>query len=111
MSTADVAVLGAVAGFTIFLGLPIGRVRAPMPRAKALLNAIAVGILVFLLWDILAHAWEPIDGALAQHHYSPAIVSSTWARRSGGAARASVPARWRSRRRRSAAGRRPSIWP
>jgi ZIP family zinc transporter len=75
MSAARIALLGAIAGFTIYLGLPMGRLRAPMPRAKALLNAIAVGILVFLLWDILAHAWEPIDEALAEHHYGPATVN------------------------------------
>src|SRR5213078_74253 len=73
MSPARIALLGAIAGFTIYLGLPIGRLRAPMLRAKALLNGVAVGVLVFLLWDILAHAWEPVDGALADHHYGPAL--------------------------------------
>ena len=72
MSASHIAVLGAIAGFTIFLGLPVGRLRAPAPRLRALLNAGAIGVLVFLLWDILAHAWEPIDGALADHHYGPA---------------------------------------
>ena len=43
MSAGTIALLGAIAGFTIFLGLPIGRVRASMPRTKALLNAIAIG--------------------------------------------------------------------
>jgi ZIP family zinc transporter len=28
------------------------------------LNATAIGILVFLVWDVLAHAWEPVDAAL-----------------------------------------------
>ena len=37
-----------------------------------MLNALAAGILIFLLWDVLAHAWEPIDGALSEHHYGPA---------------------------------------
>ncbi len=73
MSAARIALLGGVAGFTIFLGLPMGRVRAAMPRVRALLNALAIGILVFLLWDVLAHAWEPVDGALAAHTYAPAI--------------------------------------
>ena len=72
MSAADIALLGAVAGFTIFLGLPFGRLRAPMPRVKALLNALAVGILVFLLFDVLSHAWEPIDAATTGHHFGPA---------------------------------------
>jgi ZIP family zinc transporter len=72
MSATKIALLGAIAGFTIFLGLPVGRLRNPAPRLRALLNAGAVGILVFLLWDVLAHAWEPIDGALGEHHYGAA---------------------------------------
>jgi ZIP family zinc transporter len=31
---------------------------------KALLNAVAVGILLFLFWDVLTHAIEPIETAL-----------------------------------------------
>jgi zinc transporter, ZIP family len=73
VSASRIALLGAIAGFTIFLGLPIGRLRAPAPRLRALLNASAIGVLVFLLWDILAHAWEPIDGSLADHHLGPAL--------------------------------------
>jgi ZIP family zinc transporter len=72
MTAAKVALLGAVAGFTIFLGLPIGRLRSPAPRLRALLNATAIGILLFLLWDVLAHAWEPVDSAVAKHDYGPA---------------------------------------
>jgi len=73
VSGARIALLGAVAGFTIFIGLPIGRVRAPMVRVRALLNALAIGILVFLLWDVLAAAWEPVDGALQSHRIGPAV--------------------------------------
>jgi ZIP family zinc transporter len=73
MSPTKIALLGAIAGITIYLGLPLGRLRRPMPTAKAFLNGIAIGILVFLLWDVLAHAWEPIDGALAVNHYGPVI--------------------------------------
>src|SRR6476469_5417801 len=72
MSATKIALLGAIAGFTIFLGLPVGRLRNPAPRLRAMLNATAVGVLVFLLWDVLAHAWEPIDGALGEHHYGAA---------------------------------------
>ncbi len=35
---------------------------------RILLNAIAVGILLFLVWDVLSHAWEPIDAALSNWH-------------------------------------------
>ena len=64
MSSSQIAVLGAIAGFTIYLGLPLGRLKAPLPRLRALLNAVAIGILLFLLFDVLSHAWDPIDSAL-----------------------------------------------
>ncbi len=32
------------------------------------LNAVAVGILLFLVWDVLSAAWEPIDAALGDVH-------------------------------------------
>lgn len=73
MSAEKIALLGAIAGFTIYLGLPVGRLRSPVPRLRAILNAVAAGVLIFLLWDVLAHAWEPIDGALSDHHYGPAV--------------------------------------
>ena len=56
--------LGAIAGFTIFLGLPLGRLRHPALRVRAVLNAVAIGILVFLLFDVLGHANEPVKDAL-----------------------------------------------
>jgi ZIP family zinc transporter len=73
MSATHIALLGAIAGFTIFLGLPIGRLRNPAPTLRALLNAVATGILLFLLWDILSHAWEPVDEALADRHLASAL--------------------------------------
>lgn len=74
MSSAQIALLGAIAGATIFLGLPLGRLPTPMPRLKAGLNALATGILIFLLWDVLAHAWEPIDGNLSHHEIGAALA-------------------------------------
>src|SRR3979411_1813504 len=64
MNLNDTVILGAIAGFTIFLGLPIARLRSPRPAWQAFLSAIATGILLFLLWDILSKAKEPIDTAL-----------------------------------------------
>jgi ZIP family zinc transporter len=64
VSSGQIAVLGAIAGFTIFLGLPIGRLKKPAPRLQAFLNAVAIGVLVFLLWDVLSKALEPVEGAL-----------------------------------------------
>lgn len=73
MSQAEVTLLGAIAGATIFLGLPVGRIRAQLPRTRAWLNSLATGILVFLLWDVLAHAWEPIDTGLADKNVGRAV--------------------------------------
>jgi zinc transporter, ZIP family len=70
----QIAILGAFAGLTIFLGLPLGRVRTEMPRVKAFLNALAIGILIFLLWDVLTAAWEPADEALGGHDYATAVT-------------------------------------
>src|SRR5919199_6777628 len=64
MSTAQTLGLGAIAGFTIFLGLPIGRMQGVRPATKAFLASTATGILVFLLWDVLSEAVEPIEDAL-----------------------------------------------
>jgi ZIP family zinc transporter len=68
ISTPRLWVLGAIAGFTIFLGLPIGRLSNPAPRLRAALNAGAIGILVFLLFDVLSHANEPVESALTAAH-------------------------------------------
>ena len=64
MSTAQVLVLGAIAGFTIFLGLPLGRVRNASTRLKAFLSAMATGILLFLFVEVVMHGVEPVEEAL-----------------------------------------------
>jgi ZIP family zinc transporter len=64
MSTAQVLVLGTLAGATIFLGLPLGRVRNVSTRLKAFLSATATGILLFLLIEVVAHGVEPVEEAL-----------------------------------------------
>ena len=64
MSTAQTLALGAIAGFTIFLGLPIGRMQGVRPATKAFLASTATGILVFLLWDVLSEAVGPVEDAL-----------------------------------------------
>lgn len=66
MNISSIVILGALAGFTIFLGLPIGRLRTASKGLRSALNAITIGVLVFLLWDVLSHAIMPIDTALGQ---------------------------------------------
>jgi zinc transporter, ZIP family len=64
VSTAQILILGAIAGLTIFVGLPAGRLRDLDVRARAGLGALATGILIFLFWDVLSHGVEPVEGAL-----------------------------------------------
>ena len=68
MSESQTLLLGFIAGVTILIGLPLGRMRAPRPGLRQFLNALAVGILLFLIWDVLVHAFEPIDAALGRLH-------------------------------------------
>ena len=68
MSESQTLLLGFIAGVTILVGLPIGRVRAPRPGLRQFLNAVAIGILLFLVWDVLVHAYDPLDAALGRLH-------------------------------------------
>ena len=49
--------LGAFAGLTIFLGLPLAALQRVSARTKGFLNAFSIGILIFLIVDVLGHAW------------------------------------------------------
>src|SRR4249919_2942776 len=64
MSSGQIVLLGAVAGLTIFIGLPVGRMQWVSPATKSFLSAMAIGILIFLLWDVLTAAVEPVEEAL-----------------------------------------------
>ena len=64
MTVWQTTALGALAGFTIYLGLPVARLGPRTKTIQNLLNAVAIGVLLFLVWDILSKAQEPIDGAL-----------------------------------------------
>src|ERR671930_73055 len=66
MSTAQTLLLGAIAGVTIFIGLPVARLRNVPPSVRSMLAAVATGILTFLLWDVLTAAVEPVEGALTE---------------------------------------------
>jgi zinc transporter, ZIP family len=70
MSTAQIVLLGGIAGSTIFLGLPLGRLRSPSPAVKASLTALAAGILLFLLVDVTENGFEPVDRAVKGHDWS-----------------------------------------
>ncbi len=55
--------LGAIAGFTIFLGLPLAVMKNLSSQKKGFLNAIALGILVFLIIDVFSHGYESASSA------------------------------------------------
>jgi ZIP family zinc transporter len=69
VSTAQILLLGALAGLTIFIGLPMGRLQNVGQTFKAFLSATATGILLFLLWDVLVEAIEPVEEALNASHW------------------------------------------
>jgi ZIP family zinc transporter len=64
VSTAQILTLGAIAGFTIFPGLPLGRLQTVDTRLRAGLCAFATGILIFLLWDVISAGIEPVEHSL-----------------------------------------------
>jgi ZIP family zinc transporter len=69
MSTAHILILGAIAGATIFLGLPVARMHGLGPNARSGLSALATGILIFLFWDVMTSAVDPIETSLDAHHW------------------------------------------
>jgi ZIP family zinc transporter len=69
MSTAQTLLLGAIAGTTIFLGLPMGRMHGLSPKVKSFFTATATGILIFLFWDVVSEAIDPVQGALDARHW------------------------------------------
>jgi ZIP family zinc transporter len=58
VSYPQLLILGAFAGLTIFLGLPIAVLQGLSSRAKGFFNAFAIGILIFLIIDVFSHAWQ-----------------------------------------------------
>jgi ZIP family zinc transporter len=71
MSTGQILLLGAIAGGTIFFGLPMARLQGMGPATRAGLSALATGILLFLLWDVLSGAVSPVEHRLAVRHWGP----------------------------------------
>jgi ZIP family zinc transporter len=73
MTFEQTVLLSAIAGATIFLGLPIGRLRNLSTMTQALLTTGAAGVILFLIWDILTQAVEPVEASLvaATHGEGP----------------------------------------
>ncbi|HTC22325.1 MAG TPA: multicopper oxidase domain-containing protein [bacterium] len=56
MNLSTLFLLGFIAGGTILIGLPIGRLKGFNPTLRAALSMLAAGILVFLLIEIMGQA-------------------------------------------------------
>src|SRR6185436_15520539 len=74
MSLFQTVILGAVAGFTIYLGLPVGRIKGLSEKTRSFLSMTSTGILLFLFFDIFSHLAEPIEGALGQANFGESFV-------------------------------------
>ena len=64
MSLVQIVTLGAIAGFTIYIGLPAGRIKRMSDKMRAFLSMSSTGILLFLFFDIFKQLSEPIEKAL-----------------------------------------------
>jgi ZIP family zinc transporter len=64
MSFSQTAALGALAGFTIYLGLPFGRLQLLDSRARVALAMFSVGVLAFIFVDVMEHAFGIVEGAV-----------------------------------------------
>lgn len=77
MSFAETVALGALAGFTIYLGLPAGRLQLLDNKSRVALAMFSVGILAFIFVDVLSNALVIVHNALFQakdHQTSVAYV-------------------------------------
>lgn len=64
MSFAQTVVLAAFAGGTIFLGLPVAKLRGLSRSWQASLTTAAGGVILFLIYDVLSQAIEPVSQSL-----------------------------------------------
>src|SRR5437763_11905217 len=71
MSFGQTVALGALAGFTIYLGLPAGRLQLLSSRGRVALAMFAVGILAFIFVDVLSNGLSIVEHQLDQvkHHH------------------------------------------
>ncbi len=70
MSLAETVLLGAIAGFTIYLGLPVGRLGRVSDRARVALAMFSVGILAFIFVDVTGHGQAIVETALASYKHN-----------------------------------------
>ena len=91
MSFAQTVLLGALAGSTIYLGLPVGRMPLLSSRSRVALAMFAVGVLAFIFVDVLSHGIGIVDAAVQRLQGWPRIALLQ--RLAGGAARGRLRSR------------------
>jgi zinc transporter, ZIP family len=64
LSFGETVVLGALAGFTIYVSLPFGRLQLLSERARVSLAMFSVGVLAFLFVDVFEHAFGIVEHAV-----------------------------------------------
>ncbi len=64
MGFSETVGLGAIAGFTIYIGLPVGRIRRVDDRLRVGLAMFSVGILAFIFMDVTSHGESILQTAL-----------------------------------------------
>lgn len=64
MGLAETALLGAIAGLTIYLGLPLARIERVDDRVRVALAMFSVGILAFIFMDVTRHGQQIIESTL-----------------------------------------------
>jgi ZIP family zinc transporter len=74
MSFPQTLLLGAIAGLTIFLGLPVGRIKSLSTRLRSFLSMSSAGILVFLFFDIFKQLSASIESSLHPADYNELLA-------------------------------------
>ncbi len=69
----ETVLLAAFAGLTIYLGLPVGRLRNLSTSWQAMLTAGAGGVILFLIFDVLSAAMDPVQAALDAARHGGAV--------------------------------------
>jgi zinc transporter, ZIP family len=64
LSFAQTVALGALAGFTVYLGLPFGRLQLLGDRSRVALAMFSVGVLAFIFVDVTEHALGIVESAV-----------------------------------------------
>jgi ZIP family zinc transporter len=74
LSFAQTVALGALAGLTIYIGLPVGRLQLLGGRSRVALAMFSVGVLAFIFVDVLSNGISIVDQTLraVKHHHESA---------------------------------------